>query len=159
MNGAVRIAVDYEPGLEAAAKSAGDCLAKALPQHRVAVGSVRQVPAAAWDSATGLYDVSYLLDALGPQPGGSKTLWLVNRHIGDFWQRQLLGAAGDDRAVVAAVLPGSGEVAREALHETGHMLGLGHCANHCCMKPSPNAAAARDKPEAFCPECRARLAR
>lgn len=158
MSRAARIVLQFEPGLEAAAASAGANLEKALPQLTVVYGPALTVPASALDTATGLYDAAYLLDALGPSIQGNKTLWLINRNIGNFWQGQLLGAARNDRAVVTAAMLSCGEaVAKEALHEIGHMLGLGHCAGSCCMQPSGNAAAVKNKPAAFCPACRARL--
>jgi archaemetzincin len=48
---------------------------------------------------------------------------------------------------------------REALHETGHLLGLIHCRRaDCVMRFSGSAEEVDLKPASFCTECGARLA-
>ncbi len=45
---------------------------------------------------------------------------------------------------------------REALHETGHMLGLEHCSSPACvMRFSASVEEVDLKPAEFCPECAA----
>ena len=47
---------------------------------------------------------------------------------------------------------------KEALHELGHILGLGHCPNPACVMFFSNSLADTDrKGPGFCPECRRRL--
>jgi archaemetzincin len=49
---------------------------------------------------------------------------------------------------------------KEALHESGHLLGLGHCPNPACIMFFSNSLADTDrKGPGFCPECRCRLER
>jgi archaemetzincin len=44
---------------------------------------------------------------------------------------------------------------KEALHELGHLLGLGHCPNPACIMYFSNSLADTDrKGPGFCPECR-----
>lgn len=48
---------------------------------------------------------------------------------------------------------------KEALHEIGHLAGLGHCARgDCVMRESATVADTDRKPAAFCPACAARFA-
>jgi len=47
---------------------------------------------------------------------------------------------------------------KEALHETGHMFGLVHCAERrCAMSLATNVRQIDSKDDAFCPQCAARL--
>jgi archaemetzincin len=50
--------------------------------------------------------------------------------------------------------------AKEALHETGHLFGLVHCADRsCAMSLATNIGQIDSKQAAFCAPCRARLSR
>jgi archaemetzincin len=50
--------------------------------------------------------------------------------------------------------------AKEALHETGHLFGLVHCADrNCAMSLATNVRQIDSKQAAFCAPCRARLNR
>ncbi|MCE4620687.1 MAG: archaemetzincin family Zn-dependent metalloprotease [Desulfurococcales archaeon] len=46
-----------------------------------------------------------------------------------------------------------------AMHELGHLLGLGHCHNRCVMKFSNSLAELDEKPASFCDECTSKLRR
>lgn len=46
---------------------------------------------------------------------------------------------------------------KEALHETGHLLGLLHCQNACVMRYSVSLQDVDAKPAAFCGRCRQHL--
>jgi len=49
---------------------------------------------------------------------------------------------------------------KEALHETGHLFGLVHCAERrCAMSLATNVRQIDLKDDAFCPQCEARLRR
>ena len=48
---------------------------------------------------------------------------------------------------------------KETLHEVGHLLGLGHCRNHCVMEFSNSIEEVDSKPEGFCNECSRKLER
>jgi archaemetzincin len=47
---------------------------------------------------------------------------------------------------------------KEAVHETGHMLGLKHCPRHSCVMYFSERLADTDrKLERFCPECESKM--
>jgi len=49
---------------------------------------------------------------------------------------------------------------KEALHETGHLFGLVHCADRrCAMSLATNVRQIDGKDDAFCPQCEGRLRR
>jgi len=51
-------------------------------------------------------------------------------------------------------------LAKEITHESGHLYGLGHCANPLCVMSFSNSVIDVDRKGAtFCPRCRARIAR
>jgi len=50
-------------------------------------------------------------------------------------------------------------VAKETLHELGHVFGLGHCRRFCVMRFSNCLDDTDDKPDSYCPNCLAELER
>jgi archaemetzincin len=54
-------------------------------------------------------------------------------------------------------LPSQEMVEKEAIHEMGHVLGLGHCGNFCVMQFSNSLEEAMEKPGYFCERCRKAL--
>jgi archaemetzincin len=51
-----------------------------------------------------------------------------------------------------------GRAIKEAIHELGHTMGLGHCPERTCVMHFSNSLADTDfKGRSFCPHCRARL--
>lgn len=45
-------------------------------------------------------------------------------------------------------------IAKEIVHEFGHLIGLRHCKNRCVMEYSNSLPEAEDKPKEFCASCR-----
>lgn len=116
------------------------------------------LPATAWDTHRGQFDVHYLLDYLPVTPNTDLSLWVVNGDIGDPGHLFLFGAAGNHRAIVSrARLAEPVNLAKEVCHEVGHLLGLGHCSNECFMKVSWSSRAVEQKKLALCPQCLTKL--
>ena len=46
---------------------------------------------------------------------------------------------------------------KESVHECGHVLGLGHCANLCVMQYSNSLLEAMEKPSSLCSECKTKI--
>ncbi|PRR68706.1 archaemetzincin [Neomoorella humiferrea] len=111
-------------------------------------------PAAGWDTFRGQYDVHFLLEALLAPQGKDLVLWLVSVDIGDPWHSYVFGAAGKQRAIVStARIENLEDVCKEACHEVGHLLGLQHCRNNCCMRPSWTVRGIQNKPANLCEQC------
>ena len=120
--------------------------------------SVLEVPETAFDNSTGYYDAQGLLNNLALPSDVDIVIWIVEKKIGSFWQPLLFGAAGDLRAVVsAAALESADLVAKVACHETGHLLGLSHCREHCCMRHSSSLVDLQRKPDTLCKKCLSQL--
>jgi len=83
-------------------------------------------------------------------------LWLVDREL--FYPEigQVLGCSAKGVALLYAGLEPE-VLAKEALHEVGHLMGLEHCQNYCVMHLSTNAKKAKEKPARLCMGCSDRL--
>ncbi|VVB71978.1 Archaemetzincin [uncultured archaeon] len=91
-------------------------------------------------------------DALGTK----KALWLVDREL--FYPEigRVLGCSAENEALLYAGLEPEA-LAKEGLHEVGHLMGLEHCRQSCVMHLSDSPSKARQKPSLLCQECSARL--
>ncbi len=144
-----------------------------LPVRETVIGPVDF----AFDEARRQYNSAAILQWLleGCPADGRKTLAVTDRDLFVpaltfvFGHAQLNG-----RVAVCSLarlrqefyaLPADGAVlasraATEALHETGHMFGLVHCAERtCAMSLATNVRHIDRKQAAFCPSCAARLQR
>ena len=112
----------------------------------------------AWDTAAGHYDVHYLLASLQASETNTHVLWFVTKEIGDVWHDFLFGASDGSKAIVSAAwLEDEDDIVKEACHEVGHLLGLGHCSNNCFMRTSWTIKSVQNKSGDLCQECRCRL--
>lgn len=89
----------------------------------------------------------------GSQKGA---LWLVDRELFYPGIGQVLGCSAKGVALLYAGLEPE-VLAKEALHEVGHLMGLEHCPHGCVMHLSANAEKAKEKPARLCTRCSDRL--
>ena len=102
------------------------------------------------------YDAQGLLDYLIRSMTSEHALWIVDEDIYYDHLSFVMGLAMYHLAgVVSTYRLGSAEmVAKECIHEAGHVLGLDHCKNHCVMRFSSSIKDAEQKPASLCERCR-----
>ncbi|MDI6897088.1 MAG: peptidase [Methanocella conradii] len=110
----------------------------------------------AYDVKRRQYDAHALLDYLIRNMSSEHALWIVD---GDIYYDHLnfvMGLAMYNLAGVVSTyrLFSADMVAKEAVHEAGHILGLGHCKNDCVMRFSSSIADAERKQPGLCARCR-----
>lgn len=119
-----------------------------------------EVPLAARDTFRGQYDVHYLIENMAMPDDYDFVIWLIDVDIGDCWHPYLFGAAGYKKAVVSNARLGTiEELAKEACHEIGHLVGLKHCSSHdCLMHTSWTENEVKNKLFGLCEKCRDSIA-
>ncbi|MEM2233672.1 MAG: hypothetical protein QXP81_09075 [Nitrososphaerota archaeon] len=100
-------------------------------------------------------DALQLLSQLHP---ATPALFLVMASV-TFWDGSVLGFCREGRALVALARLGSGaQLVRRAcsvaVHEAGHLLGLGHCRHRCVMSPAGSVGELDRRPLRPCDRCR-----
>ena len=133
-------------------------------------------PSAAYDERRGQYLSTYILQQLArlELPHPFRALGVADLDLYVPGLNFVFGQAskGGRDAVIALPrlrqsfygLPDDEElfrqrVLKEAVHELGHTLGLGHCPHRRCVMHFSNSLADTDYKEAeFCPRCRVQLA-
>jgi archaemetzincin len=76
-----------------------------------------------------------------------------------IWGERVFGICREGRAVVSLAWLGTGRdlirrACSVAVHEAGHLLGLGHCNGKCAMKPASSLRDLDKRPLKPCKECR-----
>ncbi|RDE10708.1 MAG: hypothetical protein C4K49_12775 [Candidatus Thorarchaeota archaeon] len=148
-----------------------DALSTGLPSNlaEVSVDPVElPVPVNAYVPARRQYSADPFLDTVGHRvPSGKHGLGLVSLDLFVPSLNFIFGLAQyGGHALVALprlspVFYGLPEnealhferVAKEALHEVGHVFGLSHCKQHCVMRFSNCLDDTDRKPSTFCPSC------
>ena len=107
------------------------------------------------------YDAYVLLDYLIRCVMSDTALWVIDR---DMYCENLNFVFGLAMFHIAAVVstyrvPSPEMVAKEAVHEMGHVMGLQHCKKRCVMRFSESLEDALEKPDQLCPECKKALDR
>ncbi len=102
------------------------------------------------------YDAQGLLDYLARSMTSQYALWVVDRDIYYDNLNFVMGLAMYHLAGVVSTyrLTSPAMVAKECVHETGHVLGLDHCKNRCVMRFSNSIEDAEEKPGTLCDKCR-----
>lgn len=98
-----------------------------------------------------------LLKYLGLAIGTQASLWIIDGKIFYPGIGPVFGCSAGHHAILSAAELEPGILAKEALHEVGHLLGLQHCESRCVMSLSDSLDHAKDKPSALCTGCLARL--
>lgn len=115
----------------------------------------------AWNPARKQYDSYMLLDYLIRRMDSGYSLWVIDKDIYCDKVNFVFGLAMYHIAGIVSIhrLDSSQMVAKEAVHEVGHVLGLRHCNNRCVMQFSNTLEEASRKPDTICDRCRKLLDR
>jgi archaemetzincin len=126
------------------------------------------LPPGAYNRSRGQYRAEALLGLAAHAPGAQRVLGVTDADLYSEGLNFVFGIAeSPGRAAVistARLRAADNEalfrarVLKEAMHELGHTLGLGHCDDHRCAMYFSNTLADTDrKGSRLCPDCRARL--
>ncbi len=102
------------------------------------------------------YDAQGMLDYLARSMTSEHALWIVDQDIFYDNLNFVMGLAMYHLACLVSTyrLNSTGMVAKECVHETGHVMGLNHCKNKCVMRFSNSIEDAELKPDVLCERCR-----
>lgn len=104
-----------------------------------------------------LLDAAKLLRYLEIAANKRASLWVINGKIFYPGTGFVFGCSAEMCAVLSAAEMEPETLAKEALHEVGHLLGLGHCSKSCVMNLSDSIEQAREKPSFLCSSCSERI--
>lgn len=88
----------------------------------------------------------------------SLSLWIVDRKIFYPDSGEIFGCAARRSALISRDGLDLELLAKEVLHEIGHLMGLDHCQGHCIMSLSSTLDQARAKSPFLCAGCASKLA-
>ncbi|HTX44376.1 MAG TPA: peptidase [Methanocella sp.] len=110
----------------------------------------------AYDIKRMQYDAQGLLDYLVRSMTSEHALWVVGQDIYYDSLNFVMGLAMYHLAGLVSTyrLSSPSMVAKECVHEAGHVLGLDHCKNKCVMRFSNSIEDAEMKPDVLCERCR-----
>jgi len=103
------------------------------------------------------YDAAFLLHHL-IERGAGLALWVIGEDLYVDGMNFVFGYGCPSAAILSVHRLHSQDLeVKEAVHEVGHALGLGHCSHECVMQYSNSLAEAERKPSALCATCRAKV--
>jgi archaemetzincin len=130
-------------------------LGRTYPTLSVAEGEEINPNGMSLNPTRGQLDGEYLLNQLHGAHGAGLALWLVSGDVYHDGLNFVFGLAMDREALVSTYRLDAEElVAKEAVHEVGHLLGLAHCRYSCAMRFSNSLAEVMAKPRSLCAHCR-----
>ena len=98
-------------------------------------------------------DAAKLLRYLEIAANRRASLWIIGSKIFYPGTGLVFGCSAEMCAVLSAAEMEPEMLAKEALHEVGHLLGLGHCSKACVMSLSGTMEHAKEKPSSLCSSC------
>jgi len=115
----------------------------------------------AYNIKRGQYDAQGLLDYVLRNMTSEHAMWIVDSDMYYDNLNFVMGLAMFHLAGVVSTyrLTSPGMVAKECVHEAGHVLGLDHCKESCVMRFSSSIEDAELKPSALCGKCQSLLNR
>jgi archaemetzincin len=102
-------------------------------------------------------DAAKLLKYMGIAAGMKAALWVIDGDVFYPGIGRVFGCSAGQYALLSASKLEPGILAKEALHEVGHLMGLDHCSNGCVMSLSGSLHQAKEKPSGLCCICSSRL--
>jgi archaemetzincin len=103
-------------------------------------------------------DASELLKYMaGVLLGQEMRLWVVDGELFYPGKGAIFGCSAGKSAVLSRSGMDQAVLAKEAIHEVGHILGLNHCQENCVMNLSIRREELEKKSSSLCPSCSTRL--
>jgi archaemetzincin len=109
----------------------------------------------AYQVERGQYNADLLLRHLLKTKKQDTAIWIIQKDIYCTGMNFIFGLAKYLGGAILSIhrLSSSDLIEKEAIHEVGHVLGLGHCRNHCVMQFSNSLWEAKMKPLYLCENC------
>ncbi|MBC7081060.1 MAG: peptidase [Thermoplasmatales archaeon] len=111
-----------------------------------------EVPVNGYNKRRGQYDAKYLLKFIS-----DASIWVVDVDIYIEGMNFVFGLTIANRAIVSSYRIPQEIIAKEVVHEVGHLFGLNHCKNECVMRFSNSVADAITKQAFLCCDCKKKL--
>ncbi|MDH7517537.1 MAG: hypothetical protein QHH19_04255 [Candidatus Thermoplasmatota archaeon] len=113
----------------------------------------------AYDQQRDQYHAEILLRHLLNNKKRETALWVIPKDLYTHGMNFIFGLAYHLQGAVLSTFRLSNKelIEKEAIHETGHVLGLDHCTNSCVMRYSNSLWEAKTKPLYLCEKCKQKI--